>query len=191
VDVPWLVGIGVLSPLLVFGAAWLVTSGALATAVTWVRTVALPAIGRGIAAGWRWVIGQAVRLWGWVRTTAAPTVWRVVSVPFRWAAQQATRLWNWVRNPTAAKAAGDWLRRYAIPFDLIIRAIEEFVKGSFLEGLLFMLAATFVQTLSKANPLVLLIVAPILAVLKGLYSRYKDDIHRWLSQWFPWLPKLP
>ncbi len=60
-DVPWLVGIGLLSPLLVFGAAWLVTSGALATAVTWVRTVALPAIGRGIAAGWRWVIRQIGR----------------------------------------------------------------------------------------------------------------------------------
>ncbi len=103
VDVPWLVGIGVLSPLLVFGAAWLVTSGALATAVTWVRTVALPAIGRGIAAGWRWVTGQAVRLWGWVRTTAAPTVWRVVSVPFRWAAQQATRLWNWIKGELDTK----------------------------------------------------------------------------------------
>jgi uncharacterized membrane protein len=161
VDVPWLVGIGVLSPLLVFGAAWLVTSGALATAVTWVRTVVLPAIGRGIAAGWRWVTGQVVRLW------------------------------NWVRDPATAKAAGDWLYRHAIPFDLINRAIEEFAKGSFLEGLILMLAATLIQTLSKANPLVLLIVAPILAVLKGLYSRYKDDIHRWLSQWFPWLPKLP
>jgi hypothetical protein len=100
VDVPWLVGIGVLSPLLVFGAAWLVTSGALATAVTWVRTVVLPAIGRGIAAGWRWVTGQVVRLWNWVRTT-----WAARQAIKTWVERQATKLWDWMRNTWVARQA--------------------------------------------------------------------------------------
>ena len=64
----------------------------------------------------------------------------------------------------------------------IYRVIEELFKGSYTEGVVFLVLVSIISVVWK-NPIVLI----IFASLKGLYSRYKDEIHKQ----FPWLPKLP
>ncbi len=125
-----------------------------------------------------WVAsGAAAAVLGWVRSVAVP-----------WIARQGARLVDWIKNTVIPwiKDGPAWLARWVkahpIQAAIIYRIIEEIAKGSYAEGLFWLLVMTVGGVLWK-NPLALVVIA----ALKGLYSRYKEEIHKL----FPWLPKLP
>jgi hypothetical protein len=170
-------------------------------AVGWVRNTALPWVTRtvsGVARGlWQRVTGAV----GWVRNTALPWVgrqivaglrftWRVVSWPFRFVWGKLTQLWRFITNKAAVEA---WLKKNPFRIPFIARLVEEILKGSYVEGLVLLLVITMIEAWAKGNAIVYLLTFLIYAALKGLYGRYKEDIHKWLQQHFPWLPlpKLP
>jgi hypothetical protein len=162
-----------------------VASGAAAAALGWIRSVAVPWIARQGArvVGWirntavPWITAQGTRLINWIRNTAVP-----------WIARQGARFVDWIKNTVIPwiKDGPAWLARWVkahpIQAAIIYRIIEEIAKGSYAEGLFWLLVLTVGGVLWK-NPLALVVIA----ALKGLYSRYKEEIHKL----FPWLPKLP
>jgi hypothetical protein len=125
-----------------------------------------------------WVAsGAAAAALGWIRSVAVP-----------WIARQGARFVDWIKNTVIPwiKDGPAWLARWVkahpIQAAIIYRIIEEIAKGSYAEGLFWLLVLTVGGVLWK-NPLALVVIA----ALKGLYSRYKEEIHKL----FPWLPKLP
>lgn len=174
VDVGALALIGISVPLLVFGLVWLGASGTLAAAATWIRTIALP-----------WVRGVLTTVLNWLaqRLSAALTWIRTVALP--WMRGVIPNFWKWLHD---REAVGAWLKKYGLPLALFSRALEEFVKGSYVEGFLIMLIITLIETLAKGNPAAYLVTFLIYPILKGIYGRYKEDFHKWLERNFPWLP---
>lgn len=96
-------------------AAWSTLSGAVSSAFAWARTVALPALGRGLSAAWTAVRTQVARFGNWVWNIARPaivqaikstakTVWRVLTAPFRW----LTKLINFRKTFQIFGKPWDW-----------------------------------------------------------------------------------
>ncbi|ABU57804.1 hypothetical protein [Roseiflexus castenholzii] len=107
------------------------------------------------------------------------------SIPARIAALWSQRIAPWVRGVISnfwkwlhdREAVGAWLKKYGLPLALCSRALEEFVKGSYVEGFLIMLIITLVETFAKGNPAAYLVTFLIYPILKGIYGRYKARLY--------------
>ncbi|HEU4323069.1 MAG TPA: hypothetical protein VFS21_07935 [Roseiflexaceae bacterium] len=180
VDVLQLLGIGAGSALAVVLLSLAFVTGGLAAAWVALRAGAGRLWGAAVEFLWRsWA--QTVRFAGWVKNTAWPWIKRGAGWLWNWS---KTVAWPWIKY--GPKSLAGWSKRHILWAAVLQRVVEEFAKGSYVEGLVFLVVVTAVSVFWK-NPLILL----AFSVLKGLYSRYKEDVHRWLSQWLPWLPKLP